>query len=144
MRTIVYLSLILLMVVLFTPFETAVTINGRRLYTERATTDAERYRGLSNHQKLAPDEGMLFIYSEPMSVGFLMRDMNFAIDIAFVASNRVVTKIARTIQPDSEQTHRARGQYVIEAPAGWLKGGRARVTRSDYCLFGPRLLSGLR
>lgn len=60
-----------------------------------------RERGLSGLPALAPDEGMLFIFPEQGRHSFWMKDMKFAIDIIWIASNRDIIAISSGISPDT-------------------------------------------
>ncbi len=57
---------------------------------ERATTMAQQARGLSFRPNLAPGTGMLFLFSRPAVQSFWMKDMQFPIDIIWIAGNKVV------------------------------------------------------
>jgi uncharacterized protein len=63
---------------------------GRNVFTvELATTTTEQMRGLSFRASLAKGSGMLFTFS-PGIQNFWMKDMNFPIDIIWIASGKVV------------------------------------------------------
>ncbi len=79
----------------------------------------ERYTGLSDHESLGEDEGMLFVHPREASHGYVMRDMAFPIDIVFVAENGTITKIHHaTVPPEGEDspTYEGYGKYVVEIP----------------------------
>ncbi len=90
---------------------------------EVADTWSERYTGLSEHESLAEGEGMLFVHSSEAERTYVMREMDFDIDIVFVDADREITTIehARAPEPgedgeDLEYTGQA--QYVLEVPRG--------------------------
>jgi uncharacterized membrane protein (UPF0127 family) len=79
----------------------------------------ERYTGLSNHESLGENEGMLFVHPREATHGYVMRDMAFPIDIVFVAENGTITKIHHaTVPPEGEDspTYEGYGKYVVEIP----------------------------
>ncbi|MFB6235468.1 MAG: DUF192 domain-containing protein [Halopenitus sp.] len=80
----------------------------------------ERYVGLSNTERLGPNEGMLFVHEEPGEHAYVMRDMSFAIDIIFVAPNGTITEI-HTAQPEERPytKYKGYGSYVLEVRAGF-------------------------
>jgi len=53
------------------------------LRVEIARTDAQRARGLMFRRSLAADAGMAFLYEEPSSGGFWMKNTLIPLDIAF-------------------------------------------------------------
>lgn len=57
-----------------------------------AITDKEKYKGLSNTESLEKGKGMLFKFNEPEEVFFVMRDMNYGIDILFIDENHIIIK----------------------------------------------------
>lgn len=90
---------------------------------EIADDGDERYLGLSNHDSLADDEGMLFVYDQAANHTFVMRGMDFGIDIVYVDSEGCVTSVNPAPKPGpnedgSEQEYPGYGQYVIEVPIG--------------------------
>ncbi len=59
-----------------------------RLYV--ADSAAKRMQGLSNVVKMPKNQGMLFVFEEPDTYGFWMKDMNFALDIVYLREGQVV------------------------------------------------------
>ena len=91
---------------------------------EVADTVRERYVGLSGHDSLEDGEGMLFVHSSEDERTYVMRDMEFAIDIVFVDSDREITSIEHARAPDpgedgSDLQHTGQAQYVLEVPRGY-------------------------
>lgn len=50
----------------------------------------EQYLGLSNRDKLALDQGMLFLFPTAADRSFVMRNMRFPLDIIFIRNNRII------------------------------------------------------
>ena len=97
--------------------------------TELATFDAEvadtpyqRYLGLSDHDDLADDEGMLFVFEDEDDRAFVMRDMDFPIDIIFADANGEITTIYEAPVPEHDDAELERyegsAQWVLEVPKG--------------------------
>ena len=90
-----------------------------------ANDGGERYRGLSNTDSLTDGEGMLFVYPRADSRTFVMREMNYGLDIVFVASDGRITSVHHAPQPPpgtsgSDLTpYRGYGQFVLEVPFGY-------------------------
>lgn len=72
------------------PLTTTQIRVGKTTFTvELAVTALEEMRGLSFRANLAEGAGMLFEFS-PSIQNFWMKDMNFPIDIIWIANNKVV------------------------------------------------------
>ena len=88
-----------------------------------ANTQPQRYTGLSDTESLGPNEGMLFVHETEGQYAYVMRDMDFDIDIIFIAENGTITTIHHASAPPegerySEQ-YAGRGKYVLEVNRGW-------------------------
>ncbi|MFT4890159.1 MAG: uncharacterized membrane protein (UPF0127 family) [Halobacteriales archaeon] len=100
---------------------------GDRLATvevEVADTRKERYTGLSDHESLADGSGMLFVHDGEARRTYVMRRMDFPIDMIFVDAERRITAIhhARTPGPNeagSDLRYSGRAKYVLEVPRGF-------------------------
>lgn len=66
-----------------------IHIDDATFTVELATTTIEQARGLSFRASLAEESGMLFTFS-PGIQNFWMKDMNFPIDIIWIAGGKVV------------------------------------------------------
>lgn len=87
------------------------------------TPDARR-RGLMGVERLSADEGMVFVFDEPVSTTFWMKDTLLSLSIAFVSGDgRIVT--IRDMEPctgDPCPRYGANGPFTmaIEANRGWF------------------------
>jgi uncharacterized membrane protein (UPF0127 family) len=89
-----------------------------------ADTHDLRYLGLSDTESLPEDRGMLFVYDEVQELTFVMREMDFPIDIVYADDEGVITTIhhARAPGPDEDGNdlrYPGRGQYVLELNQHW-------------------------
>lgn len=89
-----------------------------------ADTEDLRYVGLSETPRLPEDRGMLFVFDEVGDRTFVMREMDFPIDIVYADSDNQITEIHHARQPgpdeDGEQLEfPGRGQYVLEVAHQW-------------------------
>ena len=93
---------------------------------EVAQTEAEKTRGLSGRDRLAPDRGMLFVYEAPVRPLIWMRGMRFPLDILWIRDGRVVDLVRGAKAPapgeaPQEFAPREDAQYVLEVPAGFVE-----------------------
>lgn len=79
-----------------------VEINSGVIKAELARTPQEHYQGLSHRQMLGENEGMLFVFRDPSQKSFVMRDMNFPLDIIFI-SNDIITDVFSDLAPEGSQ-----------------------------------------
>lgn len=100
--------------------------NGTRLGSVEARvadTWRARYTGLSTTTRLPSDEGMLFVFDEQRERTFVMREMDFGIDIVYVAANGTITAIHHAPEPSEgaggDARYAGEGQYVLEVNRGW-------------------------
>ncbi|MFB6155378.1 MAG: DUF192 domain-containing protein [Haloferacaceae archaeon] len=109
---------------------TSVTVadeNGTALATVRvrvADTYQKRYTGLSDTESLGRREGMLFVHPNEATHTYVMRRMDFPLDMLFVDANGTVTTIHHAPVPEDTPSedlvrYRGRAKYVLEVPAGF-------------------------
>ncbi|MFA5000256.1 MAG: DUF192 domain-containing protein [Patescibacteria group bacterium] len=105
------------------PLQAIVEINSRIIDVEIASTPRESYRGLSGREALCPDCGMLFVFPDKKERGFVMREMNFPLDIIFIADGQII-KIAENCPPagkNPDEVYRsgAPADQVLEVNGGY-------------------------
>ncbi|QSX01031.1 DUF192 domain-containing protein [Haloterrigena alkaliphila] len=91
---------------------------------EVADTPKERYTGLSDHESLEAGEGMLFVHDDEGERTYVMREMEFDIDIVFVDADGEITSIEHARAPgpgeDGEELEYAgTAKWVLEVPRGY-------------------------
>ncbi|MDS0241338.1 MULTISPECIES: DUF192 domain-containing protein [unclassified Haloferax] len=90
-----------------------------------ADTPAERYRGLSDTERLPNGTGMLFVFDREGERTFVMRDMDFPLDIIFIDADGRITQIHPAPVPppntsEGELTpYRGQAKWVLEVPCGY-------------------------
>ena len=89
-----------------------------------ADTEELQYVGLSATTELPPDRGMLFVFEEVDDHTFVMREMDFGIDIVYADADGTITEIHHAPEPapdedGNEQEYPGRGQYVLEVVYEW-------------------------
>jgi uncharacterized membrane protein (UPF0127 family) len=98
---------------------------GRQAYgLEVAKTDKEHERGLSGRTSLAPNKGMIFVFSREEEQCFWMKDMHFPLDMIWLDAKHKVVFLQQKATPDSYprtfcSSHPA--AYVIELNAGEIQ-----------------------
>lgn len=93
---------------------------------EVADDEISRYIGLSNHDYLE-NKGMLFLYEKEGDRSFVMRDMNFDLDIIFADKDGFITEVHSADAPESDVQERSLTRYsgsaqaVVEVPKGFAE-----------------------
>lgn len=102
---------------------------------ERAVSPGEKYTGLSKYDTLANGSGMIFIHDTEQTQTYVMRNMNFSIDMVFIDNDCTITTIHSADKPapnenGEEQHHRYSGlaKYILEVPEGYAT---KHVTKGD-------------
>ncbi len=114
--------------------KTAVRLKDQDLQVLVASTPSHRYKGLSKRKDLGEYDGMLFVFSVPDKYGFVMRDMNFSLDIIWL-NRGVVVDIAKNLSPlnqDFIYYPRAKANLVLELPAGWVDKNNLKIGDELY------------
>lgn len=91
---------------------------------EVADTANERYTGLSNHDSLESGAGMLFVHDAEGERTYVMRNMDFGIDIIFIGADQKITRIHHAPAPGpnedgNEQQYTGDAKWVLEVPLGY-------------------------
>lgn len=87
---------------------------------EVADSEMEREYGLMCRRSLAPDRGMLFLFSRSEPQMFWMRNTLIPLDIVYIGENGRVVSISRNVQPLDESGAPSAGpaKFVLELAAG--------------------------
>ena len=96
----------------------------------------ERYTGLSPYESLANGSGKLFVYDEESNHTFVMRKMDFPLDIVFIGADGRINVIHEAPVPpegsegDGLKRYSGPGQWVLEVPRGWMAA--QGITEGDH------------
>jgi len=104
-----------------------VKLDGRTFQLEQATTDEQRFRGLSGRTEIAENGGMIFLFRRGTTHNFVMRDCPIPIDIVYVDATGRITAM-HAMQPEAERTEAEK----VLGPAGvpeWAKINEAYEAR---------------
>jgi uncharacterized membrane protein (UPF0127 family) len=104
----------------------AMQVGQAAILVEVVNTDATRTLGLSGREQLQDGQGMLFDFSNTQTSrpSFWMKDMNFDIDIIWIASGKVVGITPNVPAPQNSQTLPTYSpptdiSHVLEVPSGY-------------------------
>ena len=88
---------------------------------ELAQDDSRRQLGLMYRDKLAENQGMLFIFDGDEARAFWMKNTVLSLDMIFVNSKDEIVTIHKNTTPYSEQSYASSkpAQFVVEVNAGY-------------------------
>ena len=92
-----------------------------RINAQVAQSPQERQIGLMHRQKMPPHEGMLFVFEQPATQCFWMKNTPLALTAAFVADDGTIVNLA-DMQPNDTASHCSAQpvRYVLEMNQGWF------------------------
>lgn len=104
--------------------DTIVISDGDRnvdLRVEVADEEGELSQGLSDHESLPTDEGMLFVFPRDVHPALWMHGTSLALEAAFLDSTGTVLEIV-DLEPHSLEVHEgpAGARYALEVNSGWF------------------------
>ena len=104
------------------PLRTAqIRVGKHPMKVEIVETDPQRAKGLMFREKLARDEGMLFIYDDAAYQSMWMKNTLIPLSVAFLDRDGVILNI-EDMEPQTLDSHMSAGpaSYSIEANKGWF------------------------
>lgn len=104
--------------------ETVVRLGDSSVTVWIADTDAKRERGLSGTESLAENQGMLFVFDEPMKSGFWMKEMKYPIDIIWIHASGAILDLRHMVTPETFPAvfeSDSYASFVLEVPGGWAE-----------------------
>lgn len=105
------------------------------IVAQLAKSPREREIGLMFRKDMAPHEGMLFVFEEPATQCFWMRNTYLPLSTAFVDDDGRIVNI-EDMAPMTEKSHCSAKpvRYVLEMNQGWFA---KRGLKSGFKLTGP-------
>jgi uncharacterized membrane protein (UPF0127 family) len=100
-----------------------LTIGSKKIAAEVADTATARQKGLSGRSCISQNEGMLFVFGQPGTYGFWMKDMKFPIDMIWISSAHNAVVVEENVLPSTYPGSRfinpqdKPAQYVLELQA---------------------------
>ncbi len=98
---------------------------GQAITAELAVTDEEHAQGLMFREKILPDQGMLFVFSEESPHTFWMKNTLIPLDMIWLGRDRRIIHIVRNAPPCPEEPCPTYGPDVPILFVLELKGGQA-------------------
>ena len=111
-----------------------------RIEAQVAASAQERQIGLMFRREMPQHEGMLFVFEQPATQCFWMKNTPLPLTAAFVADDGSIVNLA-DMKPMVEDSHCSAKpvRYVLEMNQGWFaKRGLKAGTKLSGPLFEPR------
>lgn len=88
---------------------------------ELAQDEAERQLGLMYRDKMAENQGMLFIFEDETTRSFWMKNTVLPLDMLFINANNEIVTIHKSTTPYSEESYTSTkpAKFVLEVNAGF-------------------------
>ena len=98
-----------------------ITAGMYRIQAQVAASPQERQTGLMFRRDMPQHEGMLFVFEQPATQCFWMKNTQLPLTAAFVADDGSIVNLA-DMQPLSEESHCSAKpvRYVLEMNQGWF------------------------
>ncbi len=92
-----------------------------RIEAEVAADQKSRMQGLMNRRAMAPQQGMLFVFTEANRHCMWMRNTFLPLSVAFLDDQGVILNI-EDMEPQTENNHCAAkpARYALEMNKGWF------------------------
>jgi hypothetical protein len=106
-----------------------LSAGGHSIRVDVAATDDTRQKGLMFRTKMAPNEGMLFVFEQVGYHAMWMRNTPLPLTVAFIDDKGAVVSL-HDMEPFNETvTHQATGpvRYALEMNLGWFAKHRVKV-----------------
>jgi len=106
----------------------SLKVGNQSIQAEVAATDESRQRGLMFREKMARNEGMLFVFPQIAYHAMWMRNTPLPLAVAFMDDRGKILSI-HEMQPFTEQSHQAAGpaRFALEMNSGWFSANRIFV-----------------
>lgn len=106
----------------------ALKAGGQAIHAEVASTDETRQKGLMFREKMARNDGMLFVFNELAYHAMWMRNTPLPLAVAFMDDAGKIVSI-HEMEPHTEITHQAAGpaRYALEMNRGWFAANKIKA-----------------
>lgn len=98
-----------------------ITAGMHRIDAQVAAAPQERQTGLMHRKEMPAHEGMLFVFEQPATQCFWMKNTLLPLTAAFVADDGTIVNLA-DMKPQTEDSHCSTKpvRYVLEMNQGWF------------------------
>ena len=98
-----------------------ITAGMHRIEAQVAASPQERQTGLMHRKEMPAHEGMLFVFEQPATQCFWMKNTLLPLTAAFVADDGTIVNLA-DMKPQTEDSHCSAKpvRYVLEMNQGWF------------------------
>lgn len=108
-----------------------IEINNKIIKSELVSKPIDLFHGLSDRKYLEQDGGMLFSFKESEIREFVMRRMNFPLDIIFI-NNQQIINIAKNLAPENDNPKNiynsgSPADLVLEVNAGYTEKNNLKI-----------------
>ena len=108
-----------------------IKVAGAPLKVERVSDEESIKKGLMFRNKLDPDSGMLFVFSEPAQRSFWMKNTTIPLSIAYVdGENKILNIEDMTPHDMNGVSSQGKAKCAIETNKGWFKS--KGIKAGDY------------
>lgn len=99
-----------------------------QLRLEWADAYKERQKGLMDRSRLAENSGMMFVFDEPKTYCFWMKNTLIPLSVGFIDAQGKLVQV-NDMQPKSLQHHCAKQPilYALEVNQGWFERNNVKV-----------------
>ncbi|MCL5411552.1 MAG: DUF192 domain-containing protein [Patescibacteria group bacterium] len=110
-----------------------IKIGPNEIITDVADTETLREKGLGGREKLAENEGMLFLFPEKYYYSFWMKGMIIPIDVVWLSDNEIIDITENLLPPKSNNNYlpsfrpKAPVNKVLEVNAGYAKAKGLKI-----------------
>ena len=98
-----------------------ITAGMHRIEAQVAASPQERQTGLMHRKEMPANEGMLFVFEQPATQCFWMKNTLLPLTAAFVADDGTIVNLA-DMKPQTTDSHCSTKpvRYVLEMNQGWF------------------------
>ncbi|MFZ1483941.1 MAG: DUF192 domain-containing protein [Candidatus Saccharimonadales bacterium] len=117
------LAVVMVPLLAYKPPTNTLLLDNQEYVLEIVASSEARKKGLSGHESLAANEGMLFAEPTPTVTCIWMKDMNFAIDIVWVDDTKIIRHLEERVSPKTYPKTfcpKVKTKYVVELPSGTI------------------------
>ena len=106
----------------------SLKVGAQTVHAEIAANDETRQKGMMFRDKMAKNEGMLFVFPEIAYHAMWMRNTQLPLAVAFMDQAGKIVSIHEML-PFTETTHQAAGpaRYALEMNAEWFAKNQVKV-----------------